>query len=288
MGGNFWDEDLVKPAGYNLSKAPLKIGLGGLRVNIISLLNERRSFSELNVPMYGTPFRQWMFSRGRQKLCAAPSPDQVYTEFCSNNPIFINSTQTELEPIGAAYVGLNATYNGVSSGEDRPNDPSFAAWCFLTHAPDRQITDDVPAACDYGDYSVPVHPLTGLECDDSHSDPKRWCPRKACTIYVDFKSMIADYLSPEYAAFLEDDNVGFKGDFRNPNNACSYLDWVIREWNTASLNLMPVGGMSQLPIRAVNRAVAKGAQVFLSEPALCVRRRQLPGTHLYEVLSVFS
>lgn len=270
IGGNFWDVDLVKPAGYAVGSPPLRIGMGGLRVNMLTLLNERRMFSELGVPLLFTPFRQHQFTRGRNNLCAVPAPDQTFTNFCSNANTFINESNVGASPIGSAFIGLGAT---LPYG-----DPSYDGWCFLTNSV------EYPAA-DAGCVPIPPHPLTGLTCNDSSSDQRRWCPQKACKQYVDFKSFIAGYLSPEYAYFMEMDNVGFRGDYQRSFDACAYLDWQTREWNTASNNGMPVGGMSQLPLRAVARAKALGAKVYTSQPAMCVRRKPAAstGTHLYEV-----
>lgn len=292
VGGNFWDVNLVKPAGYNnVTNAPLRIGMGGLRVNMLTLLNERRLFNELNIPLYYTPFRQWMFSRGRNMLCAAPAPSDTFTNFCSNDPKFIDETQTNTIPYGSAYQGLGNTPLG---------DPSFDAWCYLTY--DANLVQAPGALCNpkYGadpnsiafDDITPRHPLLNQQCNtllDGNvntgplANPALKCPQEACKDYVDFKSFIEGYLSPEYAIFLEDDNVGFKGDYLGSNDACGYLNWNIREWNTASNNGMPVGGMSQLPIRAMRKAEANGAKLFLKQPAMCIRRRVTPGSHLYEV-----
>lgn len=255
IGGNFWDADLIQPVGYTGPK--LKIGMGGLRVNMLTLLNERRLCNEYNIPLLFTPFRQHMFSRGRSVLCKEPSPDQTFTDFCSYSSEFINTSA------GSAFQGLEAT---VPAG-----DPGYDAWCFLLDSEDYTAAD---AGCPVVEVSgLPLHPLLGLVCDDTHSDPHRWCPRKACSHFgPDFKSFIQQYLSPEYAKLLEDDNVGFKGDYIRSFNACSYLRWQTREWNTASNNGMPVGGMSEIPKRAAKRAEEFGASVYLSQPATCVRR----------------
>jgi hypothetical protein len=270
LGGNFYDADVTLPAGYvpnNTTSPPLKFGLGALRVNMLTMLNERRLFNEYNIGLYFSPFRQEMFARGRKQLCDEPGVHDVYTPICSKAPVFTDETQTDSTPYGSAFVGLKGL-----------DDPSFDAWCYLTNSLNLELAPG--AVCNYGAFEVPRHPLLNKECNKNldgtpntspNADPNLKCPIEACKDYPDWTSFLQGYFSEEYAFFLEYDNFGFHGEYAESVDACAYLDWSIREWNTASNMGYPIGGMSAMAIRAAERAQNVGANVYMNEAAMCIR-----------------
>ena len=269
VGGNYWDVPVATPP--NTPNPDLHImGLGGMRVNQLTMPNQRRILHELNLTVYYTPWRNIMKARGRSKTCKAPRPDQTFADFCSYDDVFI-------APNTGAFVGLADTPSG---------DPSFDAWCFLTNSK--------AYPCRQDDDSEPLHPLRLKSCNrrgvdgkpntSKSADANLACPDVACAAYPDFLSFIQGYFSPEYAEFLAYDNVGFFGDYFEAHDACAYLAYVRREWNTASIVGYPLGGMSQVPKRGIQaaQAVAKSVNVFLGEPVLCARRSTTSNA-VYEV-----
>jgi hypothetical protein len=266
LGGNYQDIPVNIPAGYKVNdySPPLIAGMGGMRVNLLTMLNERRLFAELNATVYFTPYRNRQVTRGKDELCDGPDAHTIFADFCSKRFI-------------PQFTGLP------------PGDFSFNTYCYLTNSK--------KFPCNYGDHPVPRHPITGKECNrkldgsinkSPFADPKLKCPTEACKDYPDWKSFLQAYLSPEAQVFIDDDNTGFFGDANEAHSACDYLNWVTREWNTASVVGYPVGGIQNLVKRAVQRGMsaAPKTSVYKDDAVICVRRSSTAGSgSKYEVLT---
>lgn len=253
IGGRFESVDLVEPDGY--AGPPLRAGLGALRMNPSTFPETRRLMNEYSIELHCTIFNNRMTARGREASCDLKNQCHIFGDFCSYAPQFVNETNMD-EPIGAAFVGLTDVL--AETG-----DPEGAAYLYLL-----------------GYESV--NPATNNECDNAAADPNNQCPNEACKAAVDWKSFLQEHLGNEYAELINAANVGFSGDQATSINACAYLDWYLREYDTLSINCYPEGGMFALADGMYEKAMANDVEFFLEEPALCIDR--IHGNNgLYEV-----
>jgi len=222
---------------------PLRVDVGARRVPPVTCDAQRKLFAENNVTTFSTAFRNHVFGRGRDKLCEAP------------------------ESPGGFY-GDFCSYDDVFVGAGNPaflglqdiEDPSYEFYSFIFG---------------YAD----VHPVSGTNCDEDSSA----CASTTCANYADWRSFIMGEFGPEYAELINIDNVGFLGDQFGHFDACAYLEWMQREWDTSSQNAYPERGMSSLTDALLLKAEAyPNLSVNLNEPALCVNRVD-ESTHRYVI-----
>mmetsp|Transcript_6854 Transcript_6854/g.15665 ORF Transcript_6854/g.15665 Transcript_6854/m.15665 type:complete len:413 (-) Transcript_6854:153-1391(-) len=100
--------------------------------------------------------------------------------------------------------------------------------------------------------------------------------------------MVRDYITILLLRMLNGEHfvrlpylVGFFGDQASSFNACGYIDWYTREYDTLSINCYPESGMSSLTNAQYGQALSNEVKFFLEEPALCIDRSD--GDDLYEV-----
>jgi hypothetical protein len=84
----------------------------------------------------------------------------------------------------------------------------------------------------------------------------------------------------EAAAFQQADNVGFMGDYEMNFGACEYLYWQSREWNTASINAYPVGGMGKLIDKLTKQASNNGVKLHVNQMALTIDESKNGGKYV--------
>ena len=243
VGGRHEQVDVVAPTGY--AGPPLRMGVGGMRTNPSTLPLLRRMVEEHGVPSHCSAFRNHIFARGREALCPAPPETgcAIFTDFCSNDAVFVDKTQTDKIPYGAAF-----NLEGVASDNEDPED----------------------AALQYMIGYSDTNPATGEQCNNDDPDPAKKCPSEACKHYADYRSFLQGILGLEYAEFISLSNVGFLGDQGNAINACRYIDWFEREYDTTSINCYPEGGLQAVDEKMLSRALAAGVHIAYNEPAVAI------------------
>lgn len=244
IGGRFEDINLVEPEGY--TGPPLRAGLGALRTNQATFDNLRRKMTEHDIQVYCSIFNNRISMRGRTETCGLQNECHIYGNFCTNAQTFVNDTNVDVLPYGAAFVGLTEVL-------ERTGNPESSAIEYLIG-----VTN--------------TNPATGDECDNSSPDPNKQCPALACKSASDYKTFVQSHLGAEFAELLTHSNVGFFVDQGNAHNACNYLEWTLREYDTLSINCYPEGGMSALTDAMYERGRANGVDLYLQQPALCIDR----------------
>ena len=242
VGGRHEQIDVVKPEGYN--GPALMMGVGGIRTNP-TLQIQRRLFEENEIPSYCSAFGNHIFARGRSARCEDPPSDgcDIFTAFCSNDPKFIDKTQMDETPYGSAF-----NLEGIASTNE---DPEKAALTFML------------------EYDT-VNPSTGEECNNDDPNPAKRCAFEACKYYVDYRSFLQGIFGLEYAELISLGNVGFLGDQGTSINACRYLDWFQREFDTTSINCYPEGGLQAIDDKMLLRSLAVGVKIMYNEPAITI------------------
>ena len=242
IGGRHEYVEVVSPDGYD---GPiLRAGLGAQRYDA-TFKNTRHLVQENEVPSYCSPWNNYIFARGRSARCDRPPADAcaIFTDFCSNEPQFIDKTQTETEPYGSAF-----NLEGIASDND---DPEGAALQFMIGS---EITN----------------PATGDVCDNANPNPANMCASEACKHYADYRSFLQGVLGNEYAELISVGNVGFLGDQGSAFNACRMIDWIVREYDTLSVPCYPEGGLQALNDKMLVRAVASGVEIKYNTPAITI------------------
>uniref|UniRef100_A0A7S3V7E1 Amine oxidase domain-containing protein n=1 Tax=Chaetoceros debilis TaxID=122233 RepID=A0A7S3V7E1_9STRA len=242
VGGRHEQIDVVKPDGYNGPK--LTMGVGGMRTNP-TLQIQRRLSEENEIKSYCSAFGNHIFARGRSARCEDPpqSGCDIFTAFCSNDPKFIDKTQVDETPYGSAF-----NLEGIASTNA---DPESAALKFML---------------EYDN----VNPSTGETCNNDDSNPAKKCAKESCKYYVDYSSFLQGIFGLEYAEFISLGNVGFLGDQGTSINACRYLDWFQREFDTTSINCYPDGGLQAIDEKMLLRSQAVGVKIMYNEPAITI------------------
>jgi len=242
VGGRHEQVDVVKPEGYN--GPALRMGVGGARTNP-TLQIQRRLSEENEIPSYCSAFGNHIFARGRSARCEDPPSDgcDIFTAYCSNDPKFIDKTQMDETPYGSAF-----NLEGIASTN---TDPEAAALKFML---------------EYDN----VNPSTGEICNNDDSNPAKKCAKESCKYYVDYSSFLQGIFGLEYAEFISLGNVGFLGDQGTSINACRYLDWFKREFDTTSINCYPEGGLQAIDDKMLLRSLAAGVKIMYNEPAITI------------------
>jgi hypothetical protein len=337
FGGNLRRVNLTTPEGYSSTSpngfGPLFADLGAQRINVLTLTNERRSFTDYNITTYCSPFRNIVNTRDRRVVCRDPytqatqgapyydcaydsttdkvqcSPDPkdafAYGDFCTYKSLYT-------DPVTGAFPGArqdNVNFTGCHNYDNTDdmrcssfpnNDPSYDAYQWLLQgntAPlaDMAISSATSPSYDYGaGYN---HPHDPMRFCNTTSGSQNACPMTRCGKYAEWRSFVAGELALPpvplssnaalnynngYANFLEADNVGFTGDYRASFGACSYGNYMAREWNTASHSCYPKGGMTSLTDAMRTRAEDNGVQFYANEPVQCIRRSKSSASK-YEV-----
>ncbi len=232
LGGNVRRMNVKKPAGYDNSYGPLQADVSAQRVNVLTMTNERRLFTEYNITTYCTPFKNIINMRGRREVCRSPRDQahnfQPYYD-CSyvdaNSPMdciidpadafsygdFCTYKSTFTDPITGAYrsvrTGVNTSgcknYDNTDSGicdNSANNDPGYDAyqWLLQDNVPpafDAQISSPLsPTAMGFNfcTGTPKVHPLTGEGCTNGVD-----CPAQRCGNYPDYRTFVAAELSAD-------------------------------------------------------------------------------------------
>ncbi len=95
--------------------------------------------------------------------------------------------------------------------------------------------------------------------------------RREADQYPDFRSYARAAIGVEGYQFLRDLS-RFRGEFTDPIDARSFLDWLDEESTVCCIAGYPVGGMSQYIDRLADGARAAGVRIFTGEPVLDVSR----------------
>ena len=117
VGGNLRRVQVTQPAGYDGSFGQELYGqLGGQRINLLTMTEERRRFADLNITVFWSPFRNIVEGRGHRMTCKAPSAFTgadafSLTNFCTDDPVYIDSKT------GAYGGGVGATASGNPSAD---------------------------------------------------------------------------------------------------------------------------------------------------------------------------
>jgi hypothetical protein len=106
--------------------------------------------------------------------------------------------------------------------------------------------------------------------------------RNQRAMVFDVRSYARQVLGPSSYQFLTD-ITRFRGEFNRPVDARSYLEYLPQELSNCCTPYYPVGGMSQFVIRMSQRAKARGAKIFLDEPALAISKSKRSASARYLV-----
>jgi hypothetical protein len=175
VGGRFFDVDLKTPEGYN---GKLRGGHGALRMNPSTLPHLRRQMNEYGLQLYCSIFNNRITARGRSVECDLQNQCHIFGNFCSYNPIFVDQTNTDEMPYGAAFP------LDMDIIERTEGDPEYAAYLYILGYED-------------------VNPATGNVCDNSAEDPRDQCPEEACKAATSLRSFLQYHLSHEYSELIE-------------------------------------------------------------------------------------
>eukprot|EP00984_Skeletonema_dohrnii_P006602 scaffold2365_cov77-Skeletonema_dohrnii-CCMP3373.AAC.5 len=175
IGGRYFDVDLKTPEGYD---GKLKNGHGALRVNPSTLPHLRRQMNEYGIQVYCSIFNNRLTARGRSASCDLQNECHIFGDFCSDKPIFVDKTNTEQMPFGAAFP-LDEEILERTGG-----DPEAAAYLYILG------------------YET-INPATGNECDNSAESPSDQCPEEACKAATSWRSFLQSQLTHEYAELVE-------------------------------------------------------------------------------------
>lgn len=293
VGGNVRAIKLRAPPNYDGSfGANLWGDLGAQRTTQMTLGMKRRMIAELKLPLLQTPFKNDVNTRGRRLVCQDPSRKALaakaaliadggdpntndgigslafsFGDICTYNETFIDGET-------GAFIGLQPPGNPLFN-----DDPSLNAYEYLLHNGKFLITQDEPdlntGAYDFYT-SEGDHPINGRLCTTG-SD----CPFDVAGPALEWKSHVAFQLSQQlpgfpvlnynYSKFMENDNVGFMGDYRRQFGAKSYSDYNLREWaNTNGVNGYIPGGERRFIQTMLKNATDNGVQLFTNERVISV------------------
>jgi len=179
VGGRFLDVDLDTP-GSSYAGPPLRGALGAARMNPSTFPNVRRQMNEYDIQLYCSIFNNRLNTRGRSASCNLQNECHIFGDFCSYEQVFVNETNTEEMPYGAAFVGLTDVLRDTG-------DPEGAAYSYILGYDE-------------------INTFTGIQCDNNKENPKEQCPDKACKSAVDWGSFLQEHLSNEYAELISAGN----------------------------------------------------------------------------------
>lgn len=268
FGGNLRRINLKTPTGYSKT-SPTGYGelygdVGGQRVNVLTLTEERRRFLDLNITMYCSPFRNVINTRDRRHVCRDPYNQSIdYAPYydctstvignetqvnCSPDPAdafaygdFCTYLDKFSSPVSGAYRGARVTganYSGCANYDNTDdntcsnwpnNDPSYDAYTWLLQgqtAPQADMRMSGATGPDYDFGSGYNHPLDpARSCSTTASSSNpNACPQQRCLKYADWRSYVAGELNPSLNAAAPTYNDGY-ANFMQGDNVGFYGDY---------------------------------------------------------------
>lgn len=297
IGGNIHPIKLKKPSNYDGSFGKELYGdQGAQRTSQMTLGIKRRLIHQLGIEMLWSPFEGEYSTRGRRLNCGdptqgafsggpyqvTPDPDGLldmafaYGSLCLSNEFFVGNTTTQFQK---AFPNL---HNVDFKTNESPTDD---AYFWLLEGGRLEVAEDEPDL-NTGNYDFvgfgSTNPVTGQQCDDPQGQNYIECPYElAKTNDLEWKTHVAKMFkfdsmatnqratkdfNYDYAHYLEADNVGFIGDYREQYAAYSYGEWQLREWGSTNniFGYLP-GGEKRILTALANRSKHNGVDFYLGE-----------------------
>lgn len=295
LGGNVYDVPLKMPPAsrYDGSWGPqLRGGVGALRTTQLALGLKRRLQAQLGLRMYWTPFRNDVNMRGVRRICQDPiayagadaADAYAYGDFCNNEPPYVDPANESV----AIFKGFDKFDPFVFS----ENGASGSVFLYLLqNVPHLTGESDMDANGNWEFSYGGLHPITGELCEPdgpgslphcpySRSSKRDWKTHMELEIRDD--TMLA--LNQNVSKFMQNDNVGFLGDYDHAYSARSVAEYNVYEWNTNSFNAYMPNGESTLVNAMVAKAKERGVQFFVDEHVLNIETAVKTGA-IYDLKS---